>query len=138
MVKVLQVSNKQQRDVLFEVRKQVFVVEQKVSEEEEYDEFEDSSVHFGAYFNDKIVGTARKRETYFGTKLERFAVLKEYRKMGVGAALVKSVLESCSTRQTIYLHAQIQVVDFYAKYGFVKKGEMFEEAGIKHYKMILT
>jgi len=36
---------------------------------------------------------------------------------------------------TIYLHAQIQVVDFYQKLGFIKVGDLFEEAGIKHYMM---
>ena len=38
--------------------------------------------------------------------------------------------------RTIYLHAQIQVVEFYQKLGFVKQGNLFEEAGIKHYKMV--
>jgi predicted GNAT family N-acyltransferase len=37
----------------------------------------------------------------------------------------------------VYLHAQVQVVDFYAKFGFEAVGPQFEEAGIQHYKMVL-
>ncbi|PCJ63912.1 MAG: GNAT family N-acetyltransferase [Bacteroidetes bacterium] len=121
---------------IFEVRRQVFVEEQEVSEEEEYDDFETSSTHLRAIVNGQVVGTCRYRNTDKGIKLERFAVLKENRRDGVGAALVLKVLEIIDMSQYIYLHAQIQVVDFYTKYGFVQEGEQFEEAGIQHYKMV--
>jgi predicted GNAT family N-acyltransferase len=122
---------------VFAVRKKVFVEEQAVSEEEEYDAFETSSTHLIASIDKNIVGTCRFRNTNKGIKLERFAVLKEYRNNGVGVALVKETLNQVDISQHVYLHAQVQVVDFYAKYGFVKTGDLFEEAGIKHFKMVL-
>lgn len=130
-------SNAQLKDI-FEVRRLVFVEEQMVDEEEEYDEFETSSTHLIAMLDSKPVGTCRYRNTEKGIKLERFAVLKEARSLGVGAHLLEKCLEEVDTSLYVYLHAQIQVVDFYAKFGFVKTGPLFVEANIKHYKMVLT
>ena len=130
-------SSSAQLKSVFAVRKKVFVEEQAVSEEEEYDAFETSSTHLIALIKKTVVGTCRFRNTDKGIKLERFAVLKEYRGHGVGEALVKETLDQIDISQHVYLHAQIQVVDFYAKYGFMKQGNQFEEAGIKHHKMVL-
>ena len=107
------------RKAIFGVRREVFVAEQEVSEGEEYDEYETSSFHLAAIVDGKIVGTCRYRSTDKGTKLERFAVLKEYRGKDVGECLVRHCL------------------DFYAKFGFEAVGPQFEEAGIQHYKMVL-
>lgn len=137
MIEVKQVQSTQERKSIFDIRREVFVVEQKVSEEEEYDQYETSSTHFIAFSNGHPAGTCRVRNTDKGVKLERFAVLKEYRGKGIGQELVEKALEYSAKSVNIYLHAQIQVVEFYAKFGFVKVGEMFEEAGIKHYKMKL-
>ena len=43
-----------------------------------------------------------------------------------------------SNHQYLYLHAQLTAMGLYAKYGFVETGPMFEEAGIKHFKMVLN
>lgn len=127
------------REVIFEIRRKVFVVEQAVSPEDEYDEFEDSSVHFLAIQNNKPCGTARWRFTEKGIKLERFAVLKEFRGSGVGSALVGAVLDSIRKKADggtlLYLHAQLPAIPLYAKFGFEKKGEMFSECAIDHYRM---
>lgn len=126
------------RKSIFEVRRAVFVKEQSVSEAEEYDDYETSSTHLAASVDGKVVGTCRFRNTDKGTKLERFAVLKEYRGTGVGEDLLIHCLNLVQKEKYVYLHAQVQVVDFYAKYGFEKEGNMFEEAGIKHCKMVLN
>ena len=128
----------QSMEAIFEVRRTVFVIEQSVSEEEEYDEFESSSTHFFATCDNRVVGTCRFRNTSQGTKLERFAVLKEYRTQSVGASLLKAALAAVDHDRMIYLHAQVQVVDFYKKYGFNPLGDQFEEAGIQHFKMIYS
>lgn len=121
----------------FKIRKKVFVEEQEVDESEEY-EFEEESHHFIASVNGKFVGTARWRKTEKGVKLERFAILKEYRSMGVGSALVQAVVKNIPAEFTyLYLHAQLTAMGLYAKFGFVEEGPMFEEAGIKHFKMVL-
>jgi predicted GNAT family N-acyltransferase len=125
------------RKAIFGVRRSVFVVEQNVSESEEYDEFEASSTHFAAVVDDIVVGTCRYRSTTGGIKLERFAVLKEFRGMDVGKNLITHCLDLLGAADCVYLHAQIQVVDFYAMFGFEKIGDQFEEAGIRHFKMVL-
>jgi predicted GNAT family N-acyltransferase len=125
-------------EAIFEVRRAVFVIEQSVSEEEEYDEFEISSTHLFATCDNRVVGTCRYRKTSQGTKLERFAVLEAYRTRSVGASLLKAALSAVDQGKLIYLHAQVQVVDFYKKYGFAQVGEQFEEAGIQHYKMVYS
>jgi predicted GNAT family N-acyltransferase len=125
-------------EAIFEVRRTVFVIEQSVSEEEEYDEFESSSTHLFATCDNQVVGTCRFRNTTQGTKLERFAVLKAYRTRSVGASLLKAALAAVDHDRMIYLHAQVQVVEFYKKYGFSQIGAQFEEAGIQHFKMIYS
>ena len=78
-----------------------------------------------------VVGLLDGRNTDKGIKLERFAVLTKYRSSGVGKRLVEEVLKDVlPMKQKIYLHAQIQTVDFYQKLSFEKDGEIFEEAGI--------
>lgn len=138
MIQVFQVSEDAEFDQVFRIRKKVFVEEQQVPEEEEWDEFEHISKHYLALYEGVPCGTARWRMTLTGDiKLERFAVLPEFRGKGVGAALVDALLTDVPKRKghKIYLHAQLSAKDFYLKYGFVEEGEIFEEAGILHIKM---
>jgi len=127
----------------FSIRKKVFVEEQQVAEEEEYDEFENTAIHFIVLEEkiNKACATARWRFTDKGIKLERFAVLKEFRNQGIGQLLLKTILEDIAQipeteDKQIYLHAQLSAMNLYAKFHFVPVGEMFEECNIKHYKMV--
>ncbi|MFI5222179.1 MAG: GNAT family N-acetyltransferase, partial [Bacteroidia bacterium] len=71
-----------------------------------------------------------------GIKLERFAVLKNFRNQKVGEALLKKILNDVPKDQgIIYLHAQITAEGFYLKNNFKPVGEHFGEAGIEHVKM---
>lgn len=136
MIEILEVRKGAQMLDIFEIRRQVFVIEQGVNPEEEYDEFEDSCTHFLAKYTGIAAGTCRIRQTQNGIKLERFAVLKAYRQKGIGAALVEKCLEKIGAVDTlIYLHAQLHAVPFYKKLGFETIGPQFEEAGIQHFKM---
>ena len=131
-------KNKDLLNKIFEIRNEVFVVEQNVNANEEF-EFEESSIHF-LLFEEKIpCATARYRQTKNGIKLERFAVLKEHRKKGYGSKVLKRILkEFDDVGVNIYLHAQAKVVRFYEKHGFSKVGDMFSEANINHYKMVYS
>lgn len=125
---------------IFRIREQVFVLEQKVKPEEEYDEFEEISTHFIARMNGEPAGTARWRYTPEGIKLERFAVLQPFRGKGVGQALVRAVLENIAANENargklLYMHAQLPAVSLYKRFGFEKEGEIFMECGIAHYAM---
>lgn len=139
-MKVIPITQDQQWEAAKQIRKEVFVIEQKVPEEDEYDEFEEIARHFLALDGEKPVGTARWRFTDKGAKLERFAVSKEARSKGVGSALVRAVLEDVKQQASdpdmvLYLHAQVSAVDLYAKFGFQKEGDQFDECGIMHYHM---
>jgi predicted GNAT family N-acyltransferase len=138
-MKNLQVRNVTDADDLekvFAIRREVFVGEQNCPPELEW-ENEDVSHHFLATVDGEPAGAARWRKTEKGYKLERFAVLSKFRGDGVGQGLVKAVLANLPTdADYIYLHAQIAAVTLYERFGFVKTGPQFEEAGIWHYKMV--
>jgi predicted GNAT family N-acyltransferase len=117
------------------IRYDVFVIGQNCPEDLEW-EFEEESTHFLLIENDIPLATARHRKTENGYKLERFAVLSQARGKGFGMLILKAILEDIKESNTLkYMHAQEQVIPFYEKVGFEKSGNIFEEAGIMHYKM---
>jgi len=117
------------------IRTKVFVEEQLVDPGLEY-EFEEQGNFYLLYFENIPIATARWRETEKGIKLERFAMLKEYRNQGFGSKLLAEVMKDVlPMNKKIYLHSQINAVTYYERAGFVKKGKMFIEADIKHYLM---
>jgi predicted GNAT family N-acyltransferase len=135
-LRVEKVTAQADLDKAFAVRREVFVVEQNCPPELEW-EFEEESNHFLATVNDEPAGACRWRKTDKGYKLERFAVLQKFRGFGVGQALVQAVLDDLPADAAyVYLHAQVQAVSLYEKFNFEKVGPEFEEAGIRHYKMI--
>lgn len=137
-LKVDKIITKEEQDAAFEIRKQVFVIEQNVDEEEEYDEYEESSVHFLVKADGIPAGTARWRFTDKGIKLERFAILAAYRSKGLGSAIVQAVLNDLpAEKKFVYLHAQLTAIPLYSKFGFKTTGPQFTEAGIEHLKMVL-
>lgn len=135
-LQVQKVSQVEELDQVFAIRNVVFVQEQDCPPELEW-EHEDESTHFLALIDGRPVGACRWRKTDKGYKLERFAVLKDFRKHGVGRALIAEALSDLpKDAKYIYLHSQLNAASLYAKFGFVSEGEEFEEAGIMHYKMV--
>lgn len=136
-VEVKKVSDPEDLETVFAIRRKVFVEEQNCPPELEW-EFEDESTHFLGKVDDVPAGAARWRKTEKGYKLERFAVLQEFRGYGMGKALVQTVLDNLpKDADYIYLNAQLTAIGLYEKFGFVKEGPQFEEAGIQHFKMVL-
>jgi predicted GNAT family N-acyltransferase len=134
-ISVEKVQGEPQMSQVLALRKAVFVEEQGVPPDIEY-AGDESAHHFLATRNGRACGTARWRRTGGGFKLERFAVLPEYRKTGAGAALLSAVLADLPDDPVpTYLNAQLSAVGFYERYGFRCVGEVFEEAGIAHRKM---
>jgi predicted GNAT family N-acyltransferase len=120
----------------FAVRHKVFVEEQGVDPKLEHDQNEPLSHHYAVQLEAKTIGTARWRETEKGIKLERFAILKEFRNKGIGEILLKEVMNDVlPLGKTIYLHAQLKAIPFYERHGFKKSGELFFEARMGHYYM---
>jgi len=117
----------------FYVRGMVFVVEQEIDYEIEFDGLDGSSILFVAYIDDLPVGAAR----LYKNKVGRVATLKKYRKQGVASAIMNKIEAYAidNNNKELVLHAQLYVKDFYLKRGYVPEGEIFQEAEIDHIKM---
>ena len=83
------------------------------------------------------MGTARTRflADDRGVKIERVAVLKSLRGRGIGKAIMIRALSDITVGPAV-LNAQLQVERFYARLGFITQGEVFQEAGIDHVRMV--
>ena len=124
------------------IRQIVFREEQNVPyHEDEIVEEELQSKTFLIYLKDKVIGTIRYRELEERLfKIERFAILKEYRNKSYGSQTINYFVEMIAEKYTpctITLNAQIQTIEFYQKNGFFPEGDIFIEANIKHQKMTL-
>lgn len=120
------------------VREPVFVVEQNVPIEEEWDAMDPLCHHVIARdINNVPIGTGRLTPEH---KIGRMAVLKEWRGKEVGAALLQALIDKAREigLHEVSLNSQVSAIGFYEKFGFVSFGEEFEEAGIKHRKMKLS
>ena len=116
-----------------EIRDVVFLEEQSVPFHIENADNKEA-VFFLAYVGGLPTGCARYRETGEGFKLERFAVLKEFRNLQVGKALLRELLKEVPIEST-YLFAQEGAVRFYEQNGFQKVGAPFVTADITHFRM---
>jgi predicted GNAT family N-acyltransferase len=140
IVPVRRVTSKKDLAKAFAIRMSVFVKEQGVPEEIELDREDKRAIHFLAFTAGKTVGTARVVLRRGSAKIGRMAVLKSYRRKGIGKKLLTRAVELATRRRArrIYLHAQVPVIGFYEATGFRAVGPVFDEAGIPHRKMIRT
>ena len=136
VINIKTATTKKDKGKCFSIRRDVFVKEQNISGKIEFDDENVDATYFIAQYKNTFVGTARYRLTNFGIKLERFAVLKSFRNLGVGKQLALYILNSIKSEKVIYLHAQESVIEFYSKLGFKRIGSQFFEAEIVHQKMI--
>ncbi|WP_031089960.1 GNAT family N-acetyltransferase [Streptomyces sp. NRRL WC-3549] len=132
----------------FQVRKDVFVGEQNVPEEIEYDSCDATAVHVLAVAADgTALGTGRLLhgadaagrtggDVTVGS-LGRLAVVREARGLGVGAALVRAIEDEARTLGLtgVDLHAQTHALGFYERLGYAAYGPEFPDAGIPHRAM---
>ena len=119
------------------IRLAVFVHEQHVPIEMEWDEWDTSSVHAVAFIGATAVGTGRLLpDGHIG----RMAVLKPWRQQKIGSTLLRLLMLEAYARglNHLILHAQTSAATFYERFGFTRCGEEFEEAGIAHVRMEAT
>lgn len=118
------------------IRRSVFIEEQRVPQEEEWDGRDPDCLHFLALIDSRPVGTARLlSDGHIG----RVAVVADQRGNGIGLALMAATIEAAHRHglTRVELAAQVQALAFYERLGFVAHGEIFMEAGILHRNMIL-
>ncbi len=132
-----------ERELIRSVRETVFICEQRVPVELEWDDLDVSCIHFiGAGPAKRPIATARLlppgAHNAHGT-VGRMAVLKEWRGKGVGGALLRRIIEEAMKReiQQLALSAQTHAVGFYARFGFRAAGNTYMDAGLPHIGMIL-
>jgi predicted GNAT family N-acyltransferase len=121
-----------------ELRVKVFCDEQGVDASEELDEFDDLATHLIAVDETGVLATCRLREVDAGAwKLERMAVGRDSRDLGVGARLLAGAEREArdAGAATMVLNAQVGARRFYASHGYEPEGETFMEAGIEHIRM---
>ena len=121
------------------MRRSVFHLEQGVDPSLDLDGKDETADHILAYVENQSVGTVRVRYLDHQTaKIERLAVLSDFRGQGIGKTLMEKALEVAAQNKvnTVVIHAQDYVKSLYLKLGFLPDGEVFEEAGIAHLKMI--
>ncbi|MGZ3254457.1 MAG: GNAT family N-acetyltransferase [Burkholderiaceae bacterium] len=119
------------------IRHEVFIVEQHVPVEMEWDEMDALSVHAIAFDEaGHAIGTGRLLpDGHIG----RMAVKRANRKAGIGGAILCALMQEAKKRgdRTVILNAQLQAQAFYERYGFAPEGEEFMDAGIPHILMRL-
>ncbi len=136
-IQIMEADWSQQQPVLAMIRHEVFIVEQQVPEELEWDGVDADCRHVLALDKslDLPIGTGRLVPD---GQIGRMAIRKDYRRQGIGYAILQKLIElSIRDGQTqVFLHAQLYAVAFYQKAQFKVSGETFMEAGIAHVTMI--
>jgi predicted GNAT family N-acyltransferase len=128
------VAWEQQRETLRNLRGTVFIQEQQVPQDVEWDDQDADATHFLISSDNTPIGCGR---LLADGKVGRMAILPEQRRRGIGAQLLAHILEAGKARglRRLYLHAQTHALPFYEACGFIAQGDIFSEAGIEHQAM---
>ncbi len=145
MITVKIAETKEEIEQAFMIREEVFIKGQNIPREIEMDGLDKDAIQIILYYSNskeknKPVGCGRIRIIGKNAKLERAAVLESFRAQGFGKEIIKYMVKYAKEKgyKEIYLNAQYHLLDYYKKLGFKEVGEPFEEAGIKHIKLVLV
>lgn len=121
------------------IREKVFIQEQKVTPELEWDGMDEKAIHFLVFKDEEAIGCARAIVIKSQMQLGRMAVLKEYRGQGVGSTLIEKAIVTAKLKQlsSIQISAQCNAINFYVKFGFEVMGDTYLDAEILHRDMTL-
>jgi len=124
-------------DACLAIRRDVFVLEQGVPPEIEYDELDSEATHYLALIEDRPVGCGRVIDKGSSVAIGRVAVIEKQRNCGIGSGLIRRMVDdaTASGYSQATLHAQVSAVAFYKKLGFECVGDNFLEANIPHISM---
>lgn len=137
---VIRITSEEDLKIAFQIREEVFVKEQGVPLEDEFDEFDKldgKCEHVLVFYDGKTAGTGRVRIVDEFGKLERICVLKEYRKCGLGKVIINALEELAEKMGVtkVKLHGQTHAEGFYQKLGYNTASDVFMEDGIPHILM---
>ena len=118
------------------IREQVFIQEQQIAVEDEWDAEDAVSLHFVVYDQDQPIATARLLKN---NSVGRVAVLKSHRGVGIGKLLMQQIIQQAKhqQREFLKLSSQVHAIQFYAGLGFKVEGEQYLDCGIPHIEMRL-
>ncbi len=121
----------------FALRREVFVWEQKVPEEEEHDQYDVTATHYVAVAEGEVVGTLRLIDYPEHIKIGRVAVRQAWRGKGVARLMVETAMADMRAkgRDRFYLTSQSDKLGLYEKLGFVAFGPEFTDGGMPHRAM---
>jgi len=121
------------------IRREVFIEEQHVPEEEEYDSFDEQALHLMVYVDEEPAATGRIWHDGTGFRIGRLAVRRKYRGQKIGDLALRLLIYKtfASGAEKIDINAQTYIMPLYRKFGFKEHGEEFMEAGIPHMAMTL-
>ena len=119
------------------IREAVFIQEQQIAPEDEWDAEDAISTHFVAYLQDQPVATARLLKNH---SIGRVAVLQSARGTGIGQNIMQAVIDQAKTeqREFLKLSSQVHAIGFYQNLGFDVQGEEYLDCGIPHIDMYLS
>jgi predicted GNAT family N-acyltransferase len=126
--------------IIKDIRLEVFIKEQTIPEELEWDQDDEGARHFGIISNEILIAYARvliKQKIHIG----RMAVRKKFRRVGVGSFLLSNIIDHVdgwNHSKKVMLSAQDQAIPFYEKNLFQIRGHKYLDAGIIHYDMELV
>lgn len=121
-----------------DLRRAVFIDEQGITADEEWDDLDGQAIHLLAWDGDEAVGTARILQSGSTGKIGRVCVAQQARGSGLGAKLIRAAVDVLRSRPGVTharLEAQVQAIGFYEKLGFTAKGDIYDDAGIPHRDM---
>ncbi|WP_342598015.1 GNAT family N-acetyltransferase [Psychrobacillus sp. FSL H8-0483] len=140
-MKSIRITREDDLKKAFHIREEVFVKEQEVPLEYEFDEFDTlngTCEHVLVYSEEQPAGTGRLRVVDGVGKLERICILVPYRKLGLGNIIINTLEEIAKEKELdkVKLHAQTHAEGFYAKLGYQTSSDVFMEDGIPHILMV--
>ncbi|RWX77249.1 GNAT family N-acetyltransferase [Neorhizobium lilium] len=121
----------------FRLRREVFIVEQKVPPDEEFDADDLTAAHSVAIIHGHVCGTLRVIEALDYMKIGRVVTGMPWRGMGVASAMLRHAIEAHRERREgrFHLAAQSDKMALYARFGFKPYGDEFLDVGIPHVNM---
>lgn len=118
------------------IRELVFISEQNIPEQDEWDDQDAISQHFVVYDHNQPIATAR---LLANNSVGRVAVLKAYRGQGIGRLIMLEIIAyaQAQKRPSLQLSSQVHAISFYEKLGFSIQGDEYDECGIPHIEVVM-